>query len=179
MAMLVDALIDRHFDAVSINELCHILTNICLPRTGQRFEELAKQYGEGTLSHDEMMIEFELCISMVFKPFLHHIKKISSNSKELAMIWISVLDVIAKLLDHPIDGKISNDPSILQTSKELATERLRNALVVLVANGVLRCDADGNENPNDFGYLTWKRIGQIQYCEKHISDWKQISLDRA
>ena len=117
---------------------------------------------------------------MVFKPFLHHIKKISSNSKELAMIWTSVLDVIAKLLDHPIDlndSKISNDPSILQTTKELATERLRNALVVLVANDVLRCDAGAEERSEDFSCLTWKLLGQIKYCEEHISDWKQIRLD--
>ena len=177
--MLVDALIDRHSDAVSINELCHILTIICLPKAGQRFEALAKEHETVKLSSDEVMIEFELCISMVFKPLLHHIKKISSNPKELVLIWTSVLDVMAKLLDLPSSDKISSDPSILQTTKELATERLRNALVVLVANGVLRCNIDAEENPEDFSSLTWKRLGQIQYCEQHISDWKQIRLDRA
>lgn len=137
---------------------------------------------ESGIDLEETMIELELCISLLFKPFLHHLKALVSAKQEFVGIWISMLGILTQLLgDEPSqkkedveDGVVSRS-TLFKTSKELASEHLRNAIMVLAAMGVLignDSDSTGPAEANEVSSVTWAAIGSIGYCKPYLDEWR-------
>jgi hypothetical protein len=124
---------------------------------------------------DEVMIELELCISAIFKPFLHYLRRLSANPKDLETVWLSMISVVSELLNqeaehNSVDGK-SNKMSLehLNATKHLAAEHLRNAITILISKGMIVRETT---NIDDISSLTWTAIDKVPYLEKYSQDWK-------
>ena len=129
---------------------------------------------------EEKMIEVELCISLLFKPFLHHIKALVSVRQEFFGIWISLLGIMKQLLgDEFVQNKLDTTDAVVSraklfsTTKELASEHLRNAVMVLAAMGVLTADDDSKSETQEISSVTWAAIGSIGYCKPVLDEWKK------
>ena len=115
---------------------------ICIPTASERISELLDENSSLNFDQDKIVIELELCVSVTFKPFIHHICRLISRPKELETIWMSIISTVSQLL-----GKESNEVGtsenqrvgthILSVTKELTAEHLRNAIMVLASNGVI------------------------------------------
>ena len=194
ISMLTDAVTDKNGLHIPEDQLCRILTGICVPLAGNRINELLRSDDIGEIHIEEVMIELEQCVSLVFKPFVHFLKRLTLVPNELTAIWISMLAVMAQLLgEDSIDeeDESENDISsvskngsmtrnkLLNTTKELASEHLRNAVMVLVEENILcsevevvdKTDQDLTKAQN-ITSLTWSSIENMQYCRKYISEWK-------
>lgn len=126
------------------------------------------------------MIEFEQCVSLIFKPFLHHAKNIvhSGNPTDLEMIWTALLKAMESLLQIVGEDEMQPDndgnamtPGMLRwTLKELASEHLRNVIMVLHAHGVLK----GDPAPSDsLSIATWESIDRMSFCKGFAAEWRQ------
>ncbi len=178
IAMLRDASIDRYSKDVPITELCRVLNGICLPTINQRIVELVQHQTMLKFDQEEIMIELELCISTIFKPFLHHLETLLSNPDELTAVWLSLLSVISHLLGKETQSEkdqiINPNNHLLKAPKDLATEHLRNILMILVSKGVLRCDDDiTTSNGKDISSMTWNVLNNMHYCKHLIAEWRQ------
>ena len=130
------------------------------------------------------MIELEQCISAIFKPFLHYLKRLTTSPEHFTTVWMSVLSVLADLLGQDAIHEPGNytNPSLspaalLNTTKQLATEHLRNAIMILMSKGIItsaKTNEDGFElSDKDVSFLTWNAIENISYVKPFISEWKQ------
>jgi len=199
LSMLTDAIIDRHGRDVPKDELCGILDRICIPLAGSRMVDLLRSGTDPAEHHhhvEEIMIELELCISLIFKPFLHHLRTLLTMREEFVAIWMSMLGVMTELLgeevvrpthggtegdDYPGGHAMTRD-KLLLTTKELGSEHLRNAIMVLVASGVLRGEGQTSSGDGggfargggeDVSALTWNAIGRMKFCRQYVEEWKQ------
>mmetsp|Transcript_49479 Transcript_49479/g.73587 ORF Transcript_49479/g.73587 Transcript_49479/m.73587 type:complete len:488 (+) Transcript_49479:35-1498(+) len=184
LSMLTDAIIDRHGGAIPTEQLFAVVHNSCISVAGIRISALLKSDNiEG--QWEEVMIELKLCISLVFKPFLHHLKILIQIEDKFATLWESMLNVMEQLLgdetsvtdfqDSP-KQKVSahmNRDMLLMTTKELGSEHLRNAVMVLMTYGVLESEASPSSKSSDLSALTWTTIGSMGYCRNSIAEWKQ------
>ncbi len=162
--------------------LCNILNNICLPLAGKRITDLLRIPHEVESDLRETLIEVELCISLLFKPFLHHLKTLVSVKQEFFGIWISVLGIMKQLLGDEIGenksdskvvrGDVVSRAKLFSTTKELAFEHLRNAVMVLAAMGVLIADGEFKSDTQEISSVTWAAIGSIGYCKPVLDEWK-------
>ena len=158
--------------------LYEILNDICIPIAGDRIADLLRRVpSPGDL--DDTLIELELCISLLFKPFLHHLKALVSIKQEFIAVWISMLGIMTQFLSEGgMEADVANDndeyvnsAKLFQTTKELGSEHLRNAVMVLAAMGVLG-GGDGSEagSDGDISDVTWKAIGSIS--NSLVDEWK-------
>merc|ERR1712048_1303344 len=92
-------------------------------------------------------------------------------------IWKSLLDAMTLLLDRR--PSLASEPQnnsmdrLLFTTQELASEHLRNAIMILGAYGILGDRRPQNENEeNRFASLTWTAIGGMTFCAKYLEEWK-------
>ena len=128
------------------------------------------------------MIELELYISTIFKPFLHQLGKLMDNQEQLTAVWMSLLSVLSHLLGKETasqnDKEMLNN-NVLKATKDLATEHLRNSVMILVSKDVLQCDDDitSTEGEN-FGSMTWTTINSITHCKHLIQEWKLSGKDQ-
>jgi hypothetical protein len=100
---------------IPADQLCIVLSEICIPVAGRRIVQLQIHRDPSIVSTDQLMMEFELCIGLIFKPLRHHIHHIlqcnsggssrsssisstSSSTSYLPVIWLSVLSVLEDLL---------------------------------------------------------------------------------
>ena len=127
------------------------------------------------------LIEVELCIALLFKPFLHHLKTLVYVKQEFFGIWISVLGIMKQLLGDEMQNKsdskvargdVVSRAKLFSTTKELASEHLRNAVMVLAAMGVLVADGDSKSDTQEISSVTWAAIGSIGYCKPALDEWK-------
>lgn len=174
---------DRHGSSIPISTgLCEIMNTLCIPLAGQRITDLLRiPYDNAQSDLEETLIELELCISLLFKPFLHHLKALVSVNQEFIAIWISMLGIVTQLLgDESAQTKDDNNDGVVtratlfKTTKELASEHLRNAVLVLAAMGVLIEDGGDTPKPDaqEISSVTWAAIGSIGYCKPFIDEWK-------
>jgi len=192
ISLLTDTLLDRHGSRIPVDRgLCEIMNNICIPLAGERITDLLSIPYDVQNDLEETLIELELCISLLFKPFLHHLKALISVKQEFIGIWISMLGVMTQLLgeeslsqsnDH-MNGALREDGAVtraklFQTTKELGSEHLRNAIMVLAAMGML-VDNDNDDSTNiisdgaqEISSVTWAAIGSIGYCKPYLEEWK-------
>ena len=169
--------------------LCEIMNTICIPLAGKRITDLLRIPYDVQNDLEETLIELELCISLLFKPFLHHLKALISVKHEFVGIWISMLGIMTQLLGE--ESSLQNEEDdvgvredgvtrakLFQTTKELGSEHLRNAIMVLAAMGVL-IDDDGDDSTKkrsddaqEISAVTWAAIGSIGYCKPYLEEWK-------
>lgn len=173
--MFTDSLVDRHGQEIPITDLCRLLKAVCLPMAETRISELTQSETSMHFEKDEVMIELELCISAIFKPFLHYLRRLSGSPKDLEAVWLSMISVVSQLLNkdcehYTANGK-SNHISVeqLNATKHLAAEHLRNAITVLISKGIVVRETNDNDNISS---LTWTAIDKVPYLEKYSRDWK-------
>ena len=181
MAMLRDALIGKYIDQVSTKEISHVLNGICMPTSSQRMSELVQHQGELQFDPEEIMIELELCISSIFKPFLHHLDKLMEDPEELIAVWMSLLSVLSQLLGK--ENSNANELKILDgrmlaATKDLATEHLRNSVMILISKGILECDDDDDAehvspDGKDISSVTWNALSNIKHCKHYVPEWRK------
>lgn len=183
ISLLTDTLLDRHGSWVPVDSgLCEILNNICIPLAGKRITDLLAY--DMQIDLEDTLIELELCISLLFKPFLHHLKTLVSLKQEFVGIWISMLGIMTQLLgEEPAlnekdneavrEGEVTREKLFL-TTKELGSEHLRNAVMVLAAMGVLidNDNSDSKSDAQEISSVTWAAIGSIGYCKPYLAEWK-------
>ena len=180
--MLTDSFLDRRGTSAPSGYLCDSLVDVCVPLAGRRIVDLRSGNAQ-VYSTNELMIEFELCIKLMFKPLRHHIARVSSASNSDALrVWNSVLGVLEDLLKEetakaappssPGDGNLVTD-GLLKTMNELANEHLQNAILLLVDEGLLTGSEDAL--PGDFNVITWESIGRMGFCKNFVEDWKKAA----
>ncbi|KAL7543638.1 hypothetical protein ACHAXR_012961, partial [Thalassiosira sp. AJA248-18] len=165
ISLLTDTLLDRHGSKIPVDSgLCEIMKNICIPLADKRITDLLRIPYEA-IDLDETLIELELCISLLFKPFLHHLKALISVKEEFVGIWISMLGIMTQLLGEESaqneednvavrEGVVTREKLFL-TTRELGSEHLRNAILVLAAMGVLINDGDSKSDAQEISSVTW------------------------
>jgi len=168
--------------------LCEIMNNICIPLAGNRITDLLRIPYDVQSDLEETLIELELCISLLFKPFLHHLKVLISIKQEFIGIWISMLGIMTQLLGDesaPSKDKAASDgggvvtrANLFNTTKELASEHLRNAVMVLAAMGVLVDDDGSKSDAQEISSVTWAAIGSIGYCKPYLEEWKRTANEK-
>ena len=70
-------------------------------------------------------------------------------------------------------GDVVSRAKLFSTTKELASEHLRNAVMVLAAMGVLTADDDSTYDTQEISSVTWAAIGSIGYCKPVLDEWKR------
>lgn len=183
ISLLTDTLLDKNSSSIPVEGgLCDILNNICLPLAGKRITDLLRIPREVESDPGETLIEVELCIALLFKPFLHHLKTLVYVKQEFFGIWISVLGIMKQLLGDEMQNKsdskvargdVVSRSKLFSTTKELASEHLRNAVMVLAAMGVLVADGDLKSDTQEISSVTWAAIGSIGYCKPVLDEWKR------
>ena len=176
LSILTDAFLDKHGSSLPAETVCKVLPAICIPLAGKRITVLLLDESR-MLSHmEEIMIEFEQCTSLIFKPLLHHMKSIISSQVDFLPIWASLLKVMEHLLSDAMPESVDTDrremsPERLSlTLKELASEHLRNAIMVLHSHGILT----SNPLPDDeLSTMTWEAVGKMAFCSIMQEEWKQ------
>lgn len=186
ISLLTDAVIDHQGENIPTEQLCRIMSRLCVPVSGQRISYLMQDEVVTGFQSEETMIEISLCISLLFNPFIHHLKKLFTEKKEFIAIWLSILAVSSQLLGNETSGHVrtsfeinkqSNNNSI--TTRNLTAEKLRNAVMVLISNNILKKDftkhkVGGIDQKNDISSLTWNAIENITFCKDIIKDCTEI-----
>lgn len=70
------------------------------------------------------------------------------------------------------DDGIMTREKLFRVTKELGSEHLRNAVMVLIAMNVLIGDDNDEAQPSQISSATWAAIGSIGYCKPLIDEWK-------
>ena len=172
--MLTDVFVDKRDAPVSIECVCSVLSEICVPLAGRSIIRLQTGHGANP-STDEMMIEFELCIGLVFKPLRHNLQNViasNSGNSQLFPIWKAVLSVIEEFRGTGTGSSDDTEAlpdSLRRTMQDLATEHLQNAIKVLMSVGVIVSDP---KTPNDLSSLTWESVGRMGFGKETIESWK-------
>jgi hypothetical protein len=135
---------------------------------------------------DQLMMEFELCIGLIFKPMRHHLKGLNKSNgtseSNLFLIWRSVLSVLEELLCDP-QSSVS-EPStpeqrkavvipdnLKATMDSLANEHFQNAIQVLISNRVISSEP---QSPGDITALTWASVVRMGVMsDGDLQAWKQ------
>ncbi|MGK3735233.1 MAG: hypothetical protein ACI8RD_002324 [Bacillariaceae sp.] len=179
--MLTDSFLDRRAGLLPVKILCEVLGKMCIPLAGQRIIELGKSIKHAD-QLDAMMIEVELCVSLIFKPLRHHMKIIiNEEDPSLLMgMWIPTLNVIKEILNENFTAE--EDPSdmdpmtpirsqMIKSTNELTMEHLQNVVMVLISYGVLKASAEEESTDDDsLSVETWKLIGEIPALD---DEWKK------
>ena len=77
------------------------------------------------------------------------------------------------MVGKPARDNVVTRAQLFNTTKELASEHLRNAVMVLAAMGVLIDGVDSQSDAQEISLVTWSAIGSIGYCKPFLSEWKK------
>jgi len=173
--MMTDALLDKRGSTVPVDILSGVLTEICVPLTGRRLGDLRSGKAQVD-SADELMIEFELSIKLIFKPLRHHIPRVAEANGDALGLWKCILTVLEDLLEDESTPEAGGAASgnVLKTMNELTTEHLQNAIIFLVSEGLIM-DA---ESDSPFTAVTWDHIGRMGCCKNYLEEWKKAAAPR-
>ena len=177
--MLTDLFLDKRGSLVPTKHLCRVLSELCVPLAGRCIVRLQKG-GRTVANTDELMIEFELCIGLIFKPLRHHWQNVLAAGGSLSSIWQSVLAVLEELLreyenDSPVSEPGNKIPEKLKaTMNDLANEHFQSAVKVLISAGVLLADS---KSPGDISAITWESVGRMGFSEGSVVEWKQAASE--
>ena len=170
LSMLTDLFLDKRGNLIPSEHLCAILSDVCIPLAGRCILKL--RAGERLVATaDDVMIQYELCIGLIFKPMRHHLQVLTVGSGLLGRVWKSMLAVLDGLL-CPSDGdaKPVIPLSLQSTMDNLASEHLRNAVIALCSSGFL--EPDGVSKPGDMTTWTWESIQRMGIPDSVIQEWK-------
>jgi hypothetical protein len=107
---------------IPTDQLCLILSEICIPLAGRRIVQLQRYSNSRDVSItsiDQLMMEFELCIGLIFKPLRQHIHSIIAMTSTtvaapngyLSLVWMTVLSVLEHLFIPSNATTIEMDPT--------------------------------------------------------------------
>lgn len=155
------------------------LGQLCIPLAGRRITKL-RTNGDAPETDDEIMIELELCIGLIFKPLRHHVQNIVHEGTDALMaLWKPTLEVLKMVLNEQktvSDGLSENGPDdtnkLIDSCHELALEHLRNVIMVLIDYGVLHPEP---LQQGDISDLTWTAVAEIECCKIYLEEWKQAA----
>lgn len=171
--MLTDSFLDKQGGFIPIPYLCQTLGKLCIPLAGRGILEL-RGGGIQVENPDELMIELELCIGLIFKPLRHHLKSlISEGEAVLLTLWAPILDALKEILKAP--EAEATDGNTLRSTNELTVEHLRNVITVLIGYGVLKAEPEAG---NDFTALTWEAVGDMDSCKDFLTEWKEEAANQ-
>lgn len=126
------------------------------------------------------MMEFELCIGLIFKPLRYHLKNLVECNGSLPSIWLSVLSVVEDLLSDKHPKSPSRDApqevitdDLKATMNSLANEHLQNAIKGLLSIGVLSADS---VTPGDITAKTWESVSRMGVSEGDVEQWKHLAI---
>lgn len=157
--MLTDLLIHNRGKVIPSEQLCKALSEVCVPMAGRRIMRLQIR-DPSVATTDQLMMEFELCIGLIFKPFRHHLKSFGDSS--FPSVWKAILDALEELLATKENTVLGDEPSIpvqlKNTMNSLANEHLQNAVQILLTGGFL-------DSKNDLTKATWESL-----CRMGLSD---------
>lgn len=179
--MLVNSSTDKLGSAAPVQQFCTVMVETCIPLASRRIAAL--RGGEAMLdSTDELMIEFELTIKLIFKPLRHHIMRVVQSGGDVVPLWKSVLTVLEELLadekakappKSPNGNNLMSD-GLAKTMNELANEHLQNAIMFLIEQGLISSDPKA---PGDFTAVTWDSVGKMGFCKGFVSGWKEAAAN--
>ena len=174
--MLTDLFLQRQGSLIPPEQLCAVLSEVCVPLAGRRI--LSLQLRDPSIeTTDQLMMEFELCIGLIFKPLRHHSQSLKESGSSLPSIWQSVLVVLEDLLGDkrsvsplPEECRDHIPESLKKTMDSLANEHLQNAIKVLLSTGVLFADSKA---PGDLTAITWESVSRMGVSDGAVQEWKQ------
>ena len=174
--MLTDLFLQRQGSMIPPEQLCAVLSEVCVPLAGRRI--LSLQLRDPSIeTTDQLMMEFELCIGLIFKPLRHHSTSLKENGSSLPSIWQSVLLVLEDLLGDkssvaptPEEIREHIPDNLKKTMDSLANEHLQNAIQVLLSTGVLFADSQA---PGDLSAITWESVSRMGVSDGAVQEWKQ------
>jgi hypothetical protein len=175
--MLADSFLDKRGGLIPIQHLCGALGELCIPLAGRRILDLRLGGVEVEIENfDELMIELELCIGLIFKPLRHHLKNVVNEDRLILLsMWKPALEVLKEILKDPNDdGENGEVPSarVLKATNELTIEHLRNVIMVLISFGILQPEP---ESADDISAITWDAVGQMDCCKGYLDEWKEAA----
>lgn len=176
LSMLTDLFLDRQVSQVPMPQICGVLTEICVPLAGRCITRL--QFSDGMeSSSDELMIEFELCIGLIFKPLRHHLRDVLDTGSSILPIWKSVLAVLEEFLidrnETVVEERRRSIPhSLKKTMNDLINEHFYNAIMLLTTTGVLLQDSKSSDELSNF---TWEAATRMGVKESFLQQWKEAA----
>ena len=179
LSMLTDSFLDKRGGLIPVNHLCDALGKLCIPLAGRRIMEIR----DGVVQFediDELMIELELCIGLIFKPLRHHLQNVvHEGGQVLQSLWSPVLGVLKDVLNAPKsdsspsgDSGHANPDEVLKATNDLTIEHLRNVIMVLISFGVL---TEESHSPGDITALTWEAVSKMDCCKDFLEEWKKAA----
>ena len=162
-----------------MSELSCALGQLCIPLAGRRIVEIR----EGTIefeNFDQLMIELELCIGLIFKPLRHHLRNVVNEGVVVLLsLWTPILGVLKDILNEPAESEPVPDENghtdpkkVIQSTNELTIEHLRNVIMVLISFGVLQPEP---QTPDDITAITWDAVAGMDYCKNFLEEWKKAA----
>jgi hypothetical protein len=177
LSILTDAFLDKKGSSISLQALSTVLPNVCIRFAAERLSWILSEEGLVDISTEDIMIESEQCIGLIFRPFLHHSKRLACypDNSHLTLVWSAVLAAMESVLQSDAEVAVAGGESstlvqdLRAPLKELACEHLRNAIMVLHAVGALKGDSDIS---GEMSSLTWASVSRMSFCTGYISEWK-------
>jgi hypothetical protein len=164
--MLTDLFIHNRGQMIPTEQLSKALSEVCVPMAGRRILRLQIR-DPSVETTDQLMMEFELCIGLIFKPLRHHLKAFDSVS--IPSVWKSVLCALEDLLGET-NAPITDEPSIpaklKKTMHSLANEHLHSAIQILLSSGLL-------DAKSDMTTFTWESVSRMGVSDGEVEAWKQ------
>lgn len=180
--MLTDTFLDKRAGVIPLHHLCGALDGTCIPLAGKRIAEL-KQDVMHANNLDEVMIELDLCVGLMFKPLRHHMEKIAKEGRAaLESVWGRILQVLLETMGqggedpntHPGNGH-SKLNQVLQSTDDMVLEHLRNIIMVLIGYGAIKAQSSGEDGDgHDMTTRTWDTIGKLKFS-KFLDEWKEAA----
>jgi hypothetical protein len=165
--MLTDLYIHNRGQTIPTVQLSKALSEVCVPMAGRRIMRLQTR-DPSVETADQLMMEFELCIGLIFKPLRHHLKTFDSVSS-IPIVWKSVLCALESLLGEK-EALTTDEPCIpaklKKTMKSLAKEHLQSAVAILLSSGFL-------DSENDMTLFTWESVRRMGVSDGELGHWKQ------
>lgn len=169
LSMLTDSFLENQGGLIPVEQLCFALGHVCVPMAGRRVVELRDQASIAE-SVDEIVIEIELCVGLIFKPFRHHIQNLASEGSDgVLSVWSPILNVLKQILKDENESHASKE---LDASRELTLEHLRNVIMVLINDGLLLNESDDSSSITS---ITWQAVGEMELCKPHLSEWQRAA----
>eukprot|EP00536_Pseudo-nitzschia_multiseries_P009846 jgi/Psemu1/258490/estExt_Genewise1Plus.C_2860061 len=181
LSILTDSFLDKEAGLLPVEILCEVLGKVCVPLAADRIIKLRRGLRQPE-QLDVMMVEVELCVSLLFKPLRHHMKSIASEKSSLLLgLWLPTLTAIKDIL---AEDTLENNPSsqtpegqkIIQATNELIVEHLKNVIMVLISFGVLGETAEESSEMS-ISAVTWASMEETEILKKHVNEWKSAAAN--
>ena len=166
--MLCDMLLENHGSLIPLTSLCGALVQIRIPLCRRRIADL-RAMEISIENRDEVMVELELCVSLLFKPLRHHVQNIiEEGSAALMLLWVPIMEAVKEVMN----GGSVDANEIVKSSNELVLEHVRNVVMVLINLNVLGPESSDGEG---MALATWTSISEIEGCKEFVDEWKQAA----